>query len=154
MAQERVIGEKMQVKVSQVGSRVTVNAELLDGATVNDALRAAELIAGDSTFIRVSRGGNSTEASLYTPLQNEDLVLLVPRVRGGADITVKVMRLGDRTNRQLSLPQGSTVADAIRVSGVNSSGTSHTVNSRPAAASQTLNDGDIVILTPKVEGGR
>ena len=65
---------------------------------------------------------------------------------------VKILKLGSAT-REVDIPSGSTVADALAKAELDNAGYSLTVNGLGAGAGTALSDHDIVTLVPKVEGG-
>lgn len=68
-------------------------------------------------------------------------------------IQVKVLVLGgDR--KIVQLPEGSTVADALRDAGIGSAGMTCAVNGENAQLSQVLRDRQVVTVSNKVAGGR
>jgi molybdopterin converting factor small subunit len=66
------------VKVARLGSQVK-ELWLEDDATVGSAIEAAEVEAEDEAEIRV----NNRDADSDTPLENNDIVTIVPPIQGG-----------------------------------------------------------------------
>ncbi len=66
---------------------------------------------------------------------------------------VKVMKLGYAA-RQTDVPDGSTVEECIRASGMEQDGYKITVNGVGADLTALIREGDVVALVPKVESGR
>ena len=66
---------------------------------------------------------------------------------------IKLLRLGHST-RILDIPAGSTIGDAISEAGMATEGHSLSLNGLGAALNASLSDGDVVVVTPKIEGGR
>jgi len=66
-------------------------------------------------------------------------------------IKVTVVSIGKQ--RQVSLPAGSTNADCLREAGFDSQGYALTLNGTPCQLHERPEDGDILALTPKVDGG-
>jgi sulfur carrier protein ThiS len=66
---------------------------------------------------------------------------------------VKVLKLGYAA-KEIDAPEGSTVEDSLRISELEQEGYSITLNGVGANLTAHLSEGDIVALTPKVEGGR
>ena len=67
-------------------------------------------------------------------------------------IQVKVLVLGgDR--KIVQLPEGATVADALREAGIGASGMTCAVNGENAQLSQVLRDRQTVTVSNKVAGG-
>ena len=66
---------------------------------------------------------------------------------------VKVLKLGYAA-KEVEAPEGSNVEDALRLSEMEQEdGYSVTLNGVGANLTARLNNGDVVALTPKVEGG-
>ena len=68
-------------------------------------------------------------------------------------IEVKVLVLGG-DKRIVRLPEGSTVADALRDAGVGAGGMTCAVNGENAQLNQVLRDRQTVTVSNKVAGGR
>ncbi len=64
----------------------------------------------------------------------------------------KVLRLGSCAT-QVEIPTGSTVQEALDKAGVPYGGHSLSVNGLGAGPSTALGEGDVVVATPKIEGG-
>lgn len=67
---------------------------------------------------------------------------------------VRVMRLGNPDRNPIELPDGSTVADALREAGISTQGITITVNGSIAELSQILGHKQTVMVGTKVAGGR
>lgn len=65
---------------------------------------------------------------------------------------VKVLKLGEAAT-ETDVPAGSTVGDVITASKYGDEGYTRTLNGQIVFDSTRVNDGDIVTLAPKVEGG-
>lgn len=65
---------------------------------------------------------------------------------------IKILKLGESATES-DVPAGSTVADAIKAAGFESTGYTRTLNGHPVFDSARINEGDIITLNPKVEGG-
>ena len=65
---------------------------------------------------------------------------------------VKILRLGHSATHA-DAPEGSTVQDVLLQAGMPSEGYSISVNGLGSSLTAQLMDGDVVCLTPKVEGG-
>ena len=65
---------------------------------------------------------------------------------------VKILKLGSAT-REVDIPAGSNVTDALAKAELDNAGYSLTVNGMGCGAGTSLSDHDIVTLVPKVEGG-
>ena len=67
---------------------------------------------------------------------------------------VKVAKLGDVV-KEVALSEGATVQTALEAAGYNvEEGYTVTLNGETTSTDTTLKGGDIIILTPKIEGGR
>ena len=66
---------------------------------------------------------------------------------------IKILRLGSAT-REVDIPAGSTVTDALAKADLESAGYALSVNGLGAGLGTALNDHDVVVCTPKIEGGR
>ena len=65
---------------------------------------------------------------------------------------VKVLKLGYAA-REVEVSEGTTVEEAIRASGMDVGGYKVTLNGVGADLNAQVREGDIIALTPKVEGG-
>ena len=65
---------------------------------------------------------------------------------------IKLLKLGHSV-RVLDIPAGSTIGDALGVSELAHEGHTIAINGLGAATTTALNDGDVLTLVPKVEGG-
>ncbi len=65
---------------------------------------------------------------------------------------IKLLKLG-HSARELDIPAGSTMGDALEHADLGHSGHSLSINGLGAGLTTALTDGDIVTLVPKVEGG-
>ena len=68
-------------------------------------------------------------------------------------MTIKRLKLG-HSARELDIPAGSTMGDALEHADLGHSGHSLSVNGLGAGLTTALGDGDVVCMTPKIEGGR
>lgn len=66
---------------------------------------------------------------------------------------VKILRLGSSAHEVEANP-GSTVQEVLDKAGVPYGGHAISVNGLGAGLSTTLGEGDVVVATPKIEGGR
>lgn len=130
------------VKVAKLGAAV-VELFLDDNATIDQAISAAGL---DKTGYDVRVNGRTSCGTL----NNGDMVTLVPAIKGGAEITVKVAKLGSTVN-QVLLADGSSVNDAIAAAGLDQTGYDVRVNGRSSYGS--LREGDMITLVPSIKGG-
>ena len=67
-------------------------------------------------------------------------------------MTVKLLKLG-HSARQIDVPSGSTIADALETADVGYDGYSIALNGLGASSTTSVSDGDVLTLVPKVEGG-
>ena len=65
---------------------------------------------------------------------------------------VKVLKLGQAA-KELDIPAGTTVEEAINMSGFSQDGYSIALNGTGANLSAHVKEEDIVSLVPKIEGG-
>ncbi len=66
---------------------------------------------------------------------------------------IKILKLGEAAT-EVDVPAGASVADAIAASQYGSAGYTRTLNGQMVFDSTKVNDGDVITLAPKVEGGR
>ncbi len=69
----------------------------------------------------------------------------------GSGIKVTVVSIGKQ--RSVTVPAGSTNADALTAAGFDAQGYAMTLNGTPCQLHERPEDGDILALTPKVDGG-
>ena len=67
---------------------------------------------------------------------------------------IKVLKLGHSTQELHNIEPGATVGQVIEEAAFSTSGYSLSLNGLGVAIDAAVNDGDIVTLVPKVEGGR
>ena len=134
------------VKVARMGSTVETVA-LEDGATVQQALDAASLSV-DREEIRV----NSTAATTENVLRTDDIVTLVPKVKGGQKI-VKVARLGSRVI-DVAVGNEATVAEALEAAEVVVENEEVRLDGRSADLSDKVGSALMITIVPKVKGGK
>ncbi len=65
---------------------------------------------------------------------------------------IKLLKLG-HSARVLDIPAGSTIGDALGQSEIAHEGHTIAINGLGAETTTALNDGDVLTLVPKVEGG-
>ena len=130
------------VKVAKLGSAV-VSVFLADEATLAQAITAAGM-STDGFQVRVN-GRTPCET-----IKDGDMVTLVPAVKGGAEITVKVAKLGSAIVEVL-LSDGATVEDALEAADMDKDGFQVRVNGRTEYG--VLRSGDMITLVPAVKGG-
>ena len=65
---------------------------------------------------------------------------------------IKVLKVG-HSARQADVPAGSTVQDALNKADFGAQGYSLTINGLGCSTGAAVSDGDIVTMTPKIEGG-
>jgi len=66
---------------------------------------------------------------------------------------IKLLRLG-HSARHLDLEDGATVQTAIDQAGIEVSGHSLSVNGLGAGTDTSLTDQDVLVISPKVQGGQ
>ena len=66
---------------------------------------------------------------------------------------IKLLKLG-HSARELDVPAGSTLGEALGQAELGHSGHSLAINGLGAGLTTALSDGDVLTLIPKVEGGR
>ena len=66
---------------------------------------------------------------------------------------IKMLKLG-HSAREIDVPSGSTIADALETADVGYDGYSIALNGLGASSTTSVSDGDVLTLVPKVEGGR
>lgn len=67
-------------------------------------------------------------------------------------MNIKVMRIGQGAC-EVQVPDGTNVESAVRQAGFPLDGHNFSVNGLGASRSTQLNDGDMISVVPKVEGG-
>ncbi len=130
------------VKVAKLGSAV-VELLLEDNATLEEAIAAAG-ISKDGCDVRIN-GRNSCGT-----LNDRDMITLVPAFKGGAEIMVKVAKLGGVV-KEVMLTEGSSVEAALTAAGIDRTGCDLRVNGRSEYGS--LRNGDMITLVPAFKGG-
>jgi sulfur carrier protein ThiS len=130
------------VKVAKLGSAV-IELFLDDNATMEQAIAAAGLSADG---FKVAVNGRTPCGTLA----NGDLITLTPAIKGGAEILVKVAKLGAQV-KEVMLAEGSEVGDALNAADYEADGFLVRVNGR--AEYGKLRSGDLVTLTPAIKGG-
>jgi sulfur carrier protein ThiS len=130
------------VKVAQLGSAVKEVA-IEDNSPVAQALTAAG-VSASGFQIRV----NGREAT--ATLRAGDVITLVPAIKGGSDIFVKVAQLGAAV-KEVMVPSGSSLEQVLDAAGVNASGFQVRVNGRTPCGSIVNND--VITLVPAIKGG-
>ena len=66
---------------------------------------------------------------------------------------VRVLKLG-QGRKDVELDSGATLDEAVEASHFNSEGCSLSVNGLDAHSDSTVRENDLVVLTPRVEGGQ
>jgi len=66
---------------------------------------------------------------------------------------IRLLKLGHAA-KEVEVPAGATVEEAIRASLMETNGYSITCNGTGAMLSSPVHEGDVIALVPKVEGGR
>jgi len=70
---------------------------------------------------------------------------------GNHGINITVVSIGRQ--RKVTVPSGSTCADALTSAGFDSQGYSLTLNASSCQLHERPDNGDILALTPKIDGG-
>jgi len=135
------------VKVARLGTTVQTVA-LEDGAIVQDALDAAGLTIGGSEDIRINESNSSVDGSL----ESDDIVTLIPKVKGGQKI-VKVAKLGS-TVKTVALDVNATVQDALDAADVSLGNEDVRINGSNVALDSAVGEADLITVVPKVKGGK
>jgi sulfur carrier protein ThiS len=68
-------------------------------------------------------------------------------------MTVKVLRLGHQAREIEVRRERATISDVLEANGIPSGGYSVTINGMNAAFDTEVAQGDVIALTPKVQGG-
>lgn len=119
---------------------------LEDGATIADALSAAEL---DATGFEVRRNGQT--ASMTDRVAEDDNILLTRQIKGNQGITVKAGRLPG-TLQTVAVEEGTTVAEVLRHANLDASGFEVRVNGTTASMDYEVEQDDNVLLTRQIKG--
>lgn len=133
------------VKVAKLGE-VVKEVAVADDANMDQVLEAADV---DSEGFDIRVNGRTPCGSIV----GGDMITLVPAVKGGGEITVKVAKLGEVV-KEVLLPAGATVEDAIEAADVDSDGFDLRVNGVRAVENTELSGGAMITLVPAVKGGR
>lgn len=65
---------------------------------------------------------------------------------------IKVLKLGESA-KEIDVPAGSTVGDAIKSAEYDGYGHTRSLNGQAVFDTAHVNDGDVLTLSPKIEGG-
>lgn len=137
----------MRVQIVKTGFS-TVSVEVPEGSTISYALQQGN-VQSDGFNIVV----NGSVAMLSDAIHPDTRAIsLVGKVKGGGDITVKVVKFGQQTV-PATVPSGSTVKDALEAIKYGLDGYTISLNGSPGTLDSVLTDQDIVQLVPKVKGG-
>ena len=134
------------VKVARLGTAVQELA-LNAGAKVSDALEAADLTV-ENEEIRV----NNSASTVSTLLNDNDIVTLVPKVKGGQKI-VKVARLGTAV-QQVAVDENASVQDALNAAGIEVENEDVRLDGHTVSTSSSIGTGGLITIVPKVKGGK
>ena len=134
----------MKIKVLRLGEAAS-EISLATGATVQDSLDAL-----DWKFNGYSVMVNGITAVGWAELKDGDVVTMNPKIQGGAK--VKILKLGESA-QQVDVPEGSTLAEALVAANLNTAGYSIMKNGTPANTITPISEGDVITLSPKIEGG-
>lgn len=132
----------MTIKVAKLGGEVK-SLFLADGATMEQALEAAGL---DKTGFDLRVNGRTPCGTL----KDGDMVTLVPAIKGGGEISVKVAKLGGEV-KEVLVSEGSSLDSVLGIVGFDKTGFDVRVNGRSEYG--TLKNGDMVTLVPAIKGG-
>lgn len=86
-------------------------------------------------------------------LHNGDIITLVPEIKAGGEIMVKVAKLGGAV-QELMLTDGSDVEEALDVADIDDTGFTVKVNGRTSSQDMVLHNGDIITLVPEIKAGK
>jgi len=134
----------MKIRILRLGEAAT-EISMAEGATVQEAMDALDWKWNGYTVMV-----NGMTAVGWTPLKDGDVVTMSPKVEGGA--RVKILKLGESA-QQVDVPNGSTLAEALVAANLNTAGYSIMKNGSPANTITPLSEGDVITLSPKIEGG-
>lgn len=135
----------MKIRILKLGEAATELNNLPEGATVQDAMDALAWQWNGYTVML-----NGMTATGWTPLKDGDVVTMNPKIEGGAK--VKILKLGESA-QQVDVPEGSTLAEALVAANLNTAGYSVMKNGSPANTITPISEGDVITLSPKIEGG-
>lgn len=133
------------VKVAKLGE-VVKEVAIADDANMEEVLDAAGV---DSEGFDVRVNGRTPCGNIV----NGDMITLVPAVKGGGEITVKVAKLGEVV-KEVLLPVGANLEDALEAADVDSDGFDVRVNGSKEDLDYSLGNGAMITLVPAVKGGR
>ena len=135
----------MKIRVLKLGEAATELNNLPEGATVQEAMDALEWRWNGYTVMV-----NGLTAVGWTQLKDGDVVTMSPKVEGGA--RVKILKLGERAS-EVNVPDGKNIGDALEAAGFSASGYSIMRNGSTASTAAPVSEGDVITLSPKIEGG-
>lgn len=118
------------------------------GTKVGNALEVAGLNS-EGYQIKVN-GRESTEDTI---LDDGDLVLLVKQIKGNSEITVKLGTMPGKIE-QYAVDGDTTIGQALEIAGLSSEGYQIKVNGNIASESDTMFDGDLVLLVKQIKGNK
>ncbi|MGC2422764.1 MAG: MoaD/ThiS family protein [Nitrospirota bacterium] len=138
----------MKIRVLKLGEAAT-EITLPEGSNVQQAM---DLLAekNDWRWNGYTIMVNGSIAVGWTPLKDGDVLTMSPKVEGGAK--VKILKLGESA-QQVDVPEGSTLAEALVAANLNTAGYSIMKNGTPANTITPISEGDVITLSPKIEGG-
>ena len=139
----------MKIRVLKLGEAATELGNLPEGATVQDVMEALAQ-RNDWKWDGYSVMVNGMTAVGWTQLKDNDIITMSPKVEGGA--RVKILKLGCSA-QQVDVPDGSTLAEALVAANLNTAGYSIMKNGSVSSTIDKVSEGDIVTLSPKIEGG-
>jgi sulfur carrier protein ThiS len=78
----------------------------------------------------------------------------LPQAKEKNIMTVKVLRLGHQAREVTTSRERATIQEILEANGIPSGGYSVTINGMPASFDTEVASGDVIALTPKVQGGQ
>jgi len=140
----------MKIRVLVLGHAATELNNIPEGSTVQDVMDALSE-RNEWKWNGYSVHLNGVSAVGWTPVKDGDVLTMSPKIEGGARI--KILMLGNSA-QQIDVPEGSTLTDAFAAANLNTAGYSIMKNGSPANMITGVSEGDIVTLSPKIEGGK
>lgn len=134
----------MKIRVLKLGEAAT-EITMAEGSTVQDVLDALEWRWNGYTVML-----NGMTAVGWTPIKENDVLTMSPKVSGGA--RVKVLKLGEAA-KEVDIPEGRTIGEALVIAGFSAEGCTIMKNGSPANMITPLSEGDVCTVTNKIEGG-
>lgn len=140
------------VKTVRVGQMPGVIKEVAVevGATIKSVVELAGL--NPKGFeIQVNGGSVSLDAKVTT---STDLVLLVKKIKGNANGTVRVGQMPGLI-KEVAAPAGTTVKEIISLAGLSATGMDVQIDGQAGTLSSTItNDTNLILLVKKIKGNK